>query len=311
MPFYNLFPVHFSLLTHYSGELAALAAALAWAIASVLYTRLGKQIAPLGLNLAKNGIAIAFIVIILLVQGDAAIGLNGVTLSLLMLSGTIGIGFGDTVFFETLNCIGVRRALLMESLAPPLTAILAVLFLNEQLSVQSWLGIVLTIGGVTWVVVERVPDAVGSTVRPWRGVGFGLLAAIAQASGSVLSRAALADTPVSPLWSSFIRLMAGAVILVLWTATKPPAWREFKPLQSSQFLLVLVGASFIGTFLATWLQQTALKYTAAGIAQSLTATSPLFVIPIAFWLGERVSLRAILGVFVALSGIWLLFASAR
>lgn len=302
--------MQFSLLTHYPGELAALSAALAWAIASVLYTRLGKQLAPLGLNLAKNGIAIAFVAIILLMQGEKALGLNGTTLSLLLLSGVIGIGFGDTVFFETLNCIGVRRALLMESLAPPLTAILAVLFLDEQLSVQSWLGILLTIGGVVWVVVERVPDSLEGHMRPLRGVGFGLLAAIAQASGSVLSRAALADTSVSPLWSSLIRLTAGTVILVVWTATKPPAWREFKPLQSAQFVLVLMGASFIGTFLATWLQQTALKYTAAGIAQSLTATSPLFVIPIALWLGERVSVRATLGVIVALSGIWLLFASA-
>jgi drug/metabolite transporter (DMT)-like permease len=301
--------VQFSLLTHYSGELAALSAALSWAIASVLYTRLGKQIDPLGLNLAKNGIAIALIALLLLIQGKAASGLNGTTLSLLILSGVVGIGFGDTVFFETLNCIGVRRALLMESLAPPLTALLAVLFLNEQLSVQSWLGILLTIGGVTWVVVERVPDVLFGHTRLWRGIGFGALAAIAQASGSVLSRAALADTAVSPLWSSLIRLTAGAAILVVWTATKYPIWRALKPLKSIQILLLLIGASFIGTFLATWFQQTALKYTPAGIAQSLTATSPLFVLPIALWLGERVSLRAILGVLVALAGIWLLFAS--
>lgn len=295
-------------INHYQGELAALSAALAWAIASVLYTRLGRQLPPLGLNLAKNGIAIAFVAVLLLLRGEAAVGLNGGALGLLVLSGAIGIGFGDTVFFETLNCLGVRRALLMEALAPPLTAVLAFVFLHEQLSWQSWLGILLTVGGVTWVVVERVLDVVGSTFRPLRGIGFGLLAAIAQASGSVLSRAALADTTVDPLWSSLIRLTTGLLVLVLWTAAQPRLWREFKPLQSARFLLLLTGASFIGTFLATWLQQTAIKHTAVGIAQSLSATSPLFILPIALLLGERISMRAVLGVLVALMGIWLLFA---
>ncbi|HEY9619704.1 MAG TPA: DMT family transporter [Crinalium sp.] len=295
-------------INHYQGELAALSAALAWAIASVLYTRLGRQLPPLGLNLAKNGIAIAFVAVLLLLRGEAAVGLNGGALGLLVLSGAIGIGFGDTVFFETLNCLGVRRALLMEALAPPLTAVLAFVFLHEQLSWQSWLGILLTVGGVTWVVVERVLDVVGSTFRPLRGIGFGLLAAIAQASGSVLSRAALADTTVDPLWSSLIRLTTGLLVLVLWTAAQPRLWREFKPLQSARFLLLLTGASFIGTFLATWLQQTAIKHTAVGIAQSLSATSPLFILPIALLLGECISMRAVLGVLVALMGIWLLFA---
>ncbi|WP_256995571.1 EamA family transporter [Halomicronema hongdechloris] len=65
-------------------------------------------------------------------------------------------------------------------------------------------------------------------------------------------------------------------------------------------------AAFIGTYLALWLQQMALKYAATGIAQALLGTSPLFILPIVVLLGERVSLRAILGVLVALGGVWLL-----
>ena len=65
---------------------------------------------------------------------------------------------------------------------------------------------------------------------------------------------------------------------------------------------------FIGTFLGIWLQQISLKYTAAGVAQTLFATSPLFVIPIVIFTGERVSLRAILGAMLSLVGVGLLFA---
>jgi drug/metabolite transporter (DMT)-like permease len=66
-------------------------------------------------------------------------------------------------------------------------------------------------------------------------------------------------------------------------------------------------AAFFGTYLAIWLQQTALKYAPAGVAQALLATSPIFVLPLLLALKERVSLRAALGALVALAGIWLLF----
>ncbi|HEY9648767.1 MAG TPA: DMT family transporter, partial [Chroococcidiopsis sp.] len=186
-------------------------------------------------------------------------------------------------------------------------ALLALLFLQEYLAPIAWLGIVLTISGVSWVVVERTSDAVLRYMRPWRGIGFGLLAALAQASGAVMSRAALADTPISSLWATLIRLTAGAVVLLLWMVVRRYPLQTFAPMRSPRFVGVLVASSFATTFLGIWLQQTAFKYAPIGVGQSLTATSPLFVIPIAIGLRESVSLRAILGVVVAVAGIWLLF----
>ncbi|MFN9174300.1 MAG: hypothetical protein ACK58N_07240 [Synechocystis sp.] len=36
-----------------------------------------------------------------------------------------------------------------------------------------------------------------------------------------------------------------------------------------------------------------MKYAPAGIAQALLATSPLFILPIAAWSGEKLSFRAV------------------
>ncbi len=288
----------------YRGELAALSAALIWAIASLVYVGLGKQMSPLLLNFAKNGVAIALILLTLLFQGNLDPQIGGFNLGLLVLSGAIGIGFGDTAFLESLNCLGARRSLLMESLAPPLAAVLASLFLTEHLSLQAWLGIFLTVAGVAWVIAERAPDR--AQMQPLRGIGFGLLAALGQASGAVLSRAALAETSVSPLWSTLIRLLAGMAVLLALILPKRQVWKGFQPLRSPQFLQILIGTSFAGTYLAIWLQQTALKYTATGVAQALTATSPLFVIPLAIALGERVSWRSVAGIMTAICGVWLL-----
>ena len=305
-----------SVVTPFKGELAALGAALIWAIASFFYLKLGKRMSPLVLNGVKSAIAIAMILITLVLIPQSQEGLNFRTLGLLGLSGALGIGLGDTAFFATLNNLGARRALLMDSLAPPMAALLAWGTLGEALGATAWLGILLTVGGVAWVVVEQEPSAIAphnlqlQRDRLVRGVAYGLVAALCQAGGAVLSRAALADTEVSPLWSTLIRLAAGLLVLLLWLVRQPDSVQELRWVRSPRFLGVVVGTAFAGTFLGIWLQQTALKFTATGIAQSLTATSPLFVLPIAWMVGERVSLRSVVGVLVALAGIWLLFAQS-
>lgn len=299
--------VMLSVLDTFRGELAALAAALIWAIASAVYAVLGKSVPALILNLAKGVIAIALLVLTLLIRRDFMPDTTPTALGLLMLSGVIGIGLGDTAYFEALNCLGARRGLLLESLAPPIAALIAWIFLEEYLSLSAWLGIGLTVLGVAWVVVERTPDTPDFQTRPRPGIIFGLAAAFAQASGAVLSRSALVDSQISPLWSTLIRLIAGVlVLLILVTVRRQTA--AFWAIGRSQRLLGIIALTAVfSTYLAIWLQQTALKFTAAGIAQALGATSPLFVLPIAIAMGDRVSIRAVLGVFVAIAGVWLLF----
>jgi drug/metabolite transporter (DMT)-like permease len=294
--------------TNFGGELAALSAAFLWAFSAVIYTHLGQRIPPLVLNLSKGVLAIAFIAITLIVQGNySPAGMNAVPLGLLLLSGVFGLGIGDTFYFEALNHLGARRTLLLEALAPPLSALIALIFLRETLSSGAWLGIFLTVLGVSWVISERVPGSEGKAANPVRGVSVALLSALGQACGAVLSRAALAETAVTPLWSTLLRLIGGTLVLLVWIPLQQQPHVGFKPLQSKKLLGIIAITALFSTYLGIVLQQTALKYTATGIAQALLATSPLFVLPIAIAMGEAVSFRALLGVLVALGGIGLLF----
>ncbi|WP_155898093.1 DMT family transporter [Allocoleopsis franciscana] len=295
-------------MTNFNGELAALGAAFLWALSAVIYAHLGQKVSPLALNLSKGVIAIALIALTLIVQGNYwPADMNGVALGCLLLSGVVGIGLGDTFYFEALNHLGARRTLLLEALAPPLSAFIALVFLREALSLGAWMGIFLTVLGVSWVISERVPGTTVNAENPLRGVGFALVSALAQASGAVLSRAALADTAISPLWSTLLRLMGCVVVLLLWIPFKQGSQAAFKPLQSKQLLGIIIITALFSTYLGIMLQQTALKYTATGIAQALLSTSPLFVLPMTISMGEIVSPRAFLGVLVALGGIGLLF----
>ncbi len=294
---------------NYRGEVAALSAALIWAIASVVYTGVGRQLSPLMLNLVKGLMAIALLVGTLLLTGKLFPRVPASAVGWLLLSGAIGIGFGDTAYFAALNRIGPRRTLVLEALAPPLAAILALVFLQERLPLLAWLGIGLTVSGVTWVVLERSTNAQTPLVQPVQGIIYGLLAAIGQAAGAVMSRAALAGSEINPLWSTLVRLIAAVIVLLIWLAFQPSSWQQVKVLRAPRLLAIVAGTAFASTYLGIWLQQLALKYSPTGIAQALTSTSPLFVIPFAMiGLGEKVSLRAVLGVVVAIAGVWLLFA---
>ncbi len=302
-------------ITNFKGELAALGAAFLWAIASVVYGRLGRQIPPLELNFLKGIVAIALLILTLLYSGQLLPEINPTALTLLLLSGGLGIGVGDTAYFSAINYLGPRRTLILETLAPPLAALLAMIFLQEKLSSASWCGILLTILGVAWVVTERLPNSTPNTTHlTVRGISWGMLAAVSQANGAVLSRAALAQSSISPLWSTLVRLGAGVLVLVLWLLLKakqqkaPESVSTLKVLQSWQVLGAIALTSFFSTYLGIWLQQTSLKFAPVGIAQTLTSTSPLFVLPLVILMGETVSSRAILGVLIALGGVGLLFS---
>ncbi|MGH2414726.1 MAG: DMT family transporter [Microcystaceae cyanobacterium] len=247
-----MIPLHF--LSNFKGELAALGAAFLWAVSSVVYQLLGQRIPPLLLNLLKGLIAIAFLAITLLLTDRTLPELNPIPVGLLLLSGVIGIGLGDTAYFITLNHLGARRTLLMETLAPPITAILALVFLRESLSASAWCGIFLILIGIVWVITEQTSTAVVNSPHPRRGIIWGLLAALAQASGAVLSRSALIISPLTPLWSTLLRLLAGsAIVLVLLLVSDR---HQNKPSQVFQRLELrrLLGAIALTAFGSTYLR---------------------------------------------------------
>lgn len=279
-------------------------------MASVVYGVLGQRIPPLQLNLIKGLIAIALFTLTILISGEFLPTVALKPLCLLFLSGAVGIGLGDTAFLAAINYLGARRVLLIGTLAPPMTAIAAMIFLNEQLSVIAWCGILLTILGVAWVVTERVSGTSdNSTTHLWQGIGFGLLAAITNATGTVISRFAFASGSISPLWAALLRLSAGVLIILIsiWFSRLREKTLLYPYWQSWRVIITSLFAAFCGAYLGIWLQQTAIKFTSAGIASTLLQTSPLFVIPIAVCMGEKVSWRAIAGVIIAIMGIGLLF----
>lgn len=290
------------------GEVAALAAAFFWALASVLYGRFSHHFSALQLNLIKGIFASSLMLITLPLLPEVNFELSQQHMLVLLLSGVIGIAIGDSAYFASLKRIGVNKTLLLESIAPPLSGILAVLLLGSLLSWQSWLGVLVTTFSVALVVMqpEENKQAVNAS-----GIGLGLLASVCQATGVVISHYALVAGDIEPLLGALLRLLAGisAIFLMLLLFKRNELFAiagGFRKLASREFALLLL-AIIVGTFLTLWLQQVALKHANPAVAQTLIATSPLFILFFAIVKGQIPSTKTIIGTLLAIVGISLFF----
>lgn len=294
---------------NYLGESAALLAAVAWACATWIYGQFSHQFSALQLNIVKGVIGSIMMALMMPMMVTFPDSINPQHIAVLAISGVIGITIGDSAYFASLKRIGANKTLLLESLAPPLSGILALMMLGSVLPIQSWFGVLVTTLAVTFVIVQ--PDSNSLSDTPWSGVGFGLLASSCQAFGVVISHYALVAGDISPLLGAFLRLVVGvaAVMLVIVFVERHPfsqIKQHFAQLTQRAFLGLLL-AIFVGTFLALWLQQMALKYANPAVAQTLMATSPLFMLIIYALKGERVTVRSLIGTLVAIGGVSLFF----
>ncbi|WP_373945646.1 DMT family transporter [Vibrio chagasii] len=297
----------------YIGEIAAIGAAIVWACATWIYGQFGHRFSAMQLNIIKGLVASVMMLLVMPLIPMPEFELSANHFWILAISGIIGIAIGDSAYFAALKRIGANKTLLLESLAPPLSGVLALMFLGAALTLQSWLGVVITTLAVTFVVFQPSNSVSDDSTNQaqWSGIGYGLVASVCQASGVVISHYALVAGDIPPLLGALIRLTIGvfAVMMIIPFVERKPYSSIKRDLWEMTKLdkLWLLSAIFVGTFLALWLQQIALKNANPAIAQTLIATSPVFILVIYALKGEKVSKQSLIGTLAAVGGISLFF----
>ncbi|MCP4873632.1 MAG: DMT family transporter [Proteobacteria bacterium] len=295
------------------GELAALAAAACWAFASVLWARLGQTWDVFALNFLKCGFAAAALAATLwFLDGTAwPMGLSSRDLFWLGFSGIAGLTIGDSAYFGALTRIGPRRSLLIWAMSPGLSALLAWPVLGEPIDGRMLVGMTVTLAGVLWVLNERTPeDDDGAPTIDRRtfaiGVGLATIALLGQSSSNVLQK--YAGIEAGALGLSVIRLSVATLGLGVWLGATVRVAAAIAPMREVRSRNLLLLATLVGTYTGIWLSAYGLLNADVGVASTLNATSPIFVLPFAAAFGgERVSGRAIAGAFVAVAGVAVFF----
>lgn len=290
---------------------SALAAAALWALASVIYQRLGTEVGPLALNALKCVFAFGLMGATLFVLGgDVSLGrLEPRHWGWFAMSALLGLAIGDWAYFSALVRLGPARALIVGLLAPVVGAGLGRMVLGEPVTGAMALGMVTTIAGVAWVVAER--DRVA--LPPRSGMAFALVAAACQGSSQVCSKLgayAAPGAPISPLEVGIARLGVAAVVLLLALGTRRRLAELVRVATPVRRLARFALACVFGTYLGIWLSMDAVVRAASvGVASTLLATSPLFAMAwVVVLRGERPTARAVGGTLVAIAGVGILLA---
>lgn len=291
----------------YIGELAAASAAACWACSSIIYgrTRLGAGTINLAKNLIGTLLVLLHLIVLWSIWGEPILQFSSNAWFWLIVSGLIGIAIGDTCYFRSLQILGPRRSLVVATTSPIFGALLGWFVLGETINAQSMIGILITISGISVVVMDKQARRESPGFFPgaeWAGVALGLLAACCQATGGALSKIAMVEC--SPLEATFVRLLSAFLVGLVFFSATGSLRPTLNSLTRRDNLRLLLPAAALGTWMGIWFSQIGFKFTSVATATMLMSTGPLFAIPLVrMFDGHRISARAIWGTFVAILGI--------
>jgi drug/metabolite transporter (DMT)-like permease len=296
---------------HLPGELFALLAAMTWACALVLFKYSGERVPPLALNLFKCVVGMVLLAATLLAApwlqpllGDESFervrALPVRHVWILVASGVIGIALADTLFFFSLNIVGIGLLSIVDCLYTPFVIAFSWLLLSERLTAAHFIGAALILTGVL-VSSGHAPPSNASRLRLIGGILSAALAMAAMAFGIVIAKPVLDGFPL--IWAATIRLAAGTTALALVTTLSAGGrrWTVFRP--SAAWKTAIPGA-VLGTYLAYVFWVAGYKYADASINAILNQTNVIFAIVLATVIvKERMTRRKFVAAVLAIIGV--------
>jgi len=264
------------------GALAALCTAFLWAVTPLISVAPAARLGSIGFARWRMYTAFVILGAIVLYRGSW-VGISQPDMQVLGVSGLVGIFLGDTLLFASMNILGPRRAAILFASNAAIAAVLAIVFLGDHISVALGLAFgCVTVGVMLAIFFGRNK---GNT-HLWEmnrgsvalGVGFGIVAAICQASGSILAKPVM-DNGVDPMAASAVRLAAAAVAhtLLLWIV--PRFARNTQSLNLKTLGQVL-STSVLSMVIGMTLLMFALANGNVSWVSILSSISPILILPI-------------------------------
>ena len=305
------------------GEIISLVVAVSWTVTALFADKASHRLGSMTANVLRLTMAIVFLGVLLWVTvgHPYPVYASGQAWWWLALSALVGYVFGDWCLFNCYLSIGARFGQLFMTLAPPMAAIAGWAILGETLSWKSMLAMAVTLSGIAISILSRGDGHRVHLTLPFKGVLLGLGAGLGQGVGLVLSKVGMqyyadaipADAPrlmadMLPFASTMIRAVVGAAGFLGLMALQRDLPRLRTAVRDKVGMRYALIMTLFGPVLGVSLSLMAVQYTNAGIASTLMALTPVFILfPYAFIYKQRIKLREILGVAVSMTGVALFF----
>ena len=301
----------------YLGELISIGVAFSWTATALLSEFGSKRLGNLTLNVLRMALALVFSLVLfgVVTGGPLPTGVSSEAIGWMLLSGLVGYVIGDFCLFQCYIIIGSRYGQLFMTLAPLSAALMAWVTLGQQLMAMSIVAMLVTLVGIGISVLGRGEHHKVSLRLPLNGVLYAVGAAVCQGVGLVLSKIGMDhyNTPDMPEWlipfsANFYRCVAGIIgfTLLLYLRDGVAPLRE--ALHDRKGLSVATATTIFGPFVGVGFSLMAVQYTAAGIASTLMAMTPIIILLPSYWLfHERITWRAVVGALISVVGVSLFF----
>ena len=134
-------------------HLAALGAALAWAISGILSAHPSAALGSIAFVRIRMTMVFFMLAAVVLATGSwRTVEASHITPTII--SGLVGILAGDAALFATMNRLGPRRSGILFSSNAIFSVILGWLFLHEKLGPLTLTGIIIALAGVLLAILE-------------------------------------------------------------------------------------------------------------------------------------------------------------
>ena len=291
------------------GEFSSLLVAVFWTITSLAFEAAGHRIGSVAVNILRLVIAFIFLSLFCLIRrgfllpSDASVD-NWIWLTL---SGFIGFVFGDLFLFKSYTIIGSRFSMLIMTLVPPITTFFSFMILGERLRLFHFFGMTLTFAGIAMAIFSRENKGEKFSLKlSPKGILFALGGAVGQALGLVLSKLGMHE--YDPFAATQIRIIAGIAGYVILVTLLSRWVSVIKATRNKEGMMLTGLGAFFGPFLGVSFSLIAIKYTEAGIASTIMALVPVFIIiPAVIFNKEKVTVPELLGSVVSVAGVAMFF----
>jgi drug/metabolite transporter (DMT)-like permease len=296
-------------IENHLGEFAALLTALFWTISALAFESASRRLGSLTVNILRLFIGFIFLTILIYLRRKMLFPLDASPENWfwLSLSGLVGFVFGDYFLFKSYTVIGSRFSMLIMTLVPPMTALFGWIIIGERLTLLNFLGMTLTFTGIALAIFSRNGEDEKLTLKLAPiGILYALGGALGQALGLVLSKFGMKD--YDPFSATQIRIIAGIAGFAL-VVTVLKRWKRVRDAaRDTTGMKTLSLGAFFGPFLGVSFSLIAVKYTKTGIASTIMAVVPVFIlIPAIFLYKQKVTLPEIAGSVISVCGVALFF----
>lgn len=291
------------------GEFAALLTTFFWTITALSFESASHKIGSVAVNILRLVIGFAFLSIFNLIRRDFILPLDASAENWLWLSisGLIGFVFGDLFLFKSYTMIGSRFSMLIMTLVPPITAFFSFIIIGERLTLFHFFGMALTFSGIAIAIFSRSAKGEKLTLKlAPRGILYAFGGAVGQALGLVLSKFGMND--YDPFAATQIRIIAGIIGYIILVTILARWGNVIKATRNKEGMMLTSLGAFFGPFLGVSFSLVAIKYTEAGIASTIMALVPVFIIlPAVILYKQKVTLAETIGAIVSVAGVALFF----